>query len=74
MSANKSFLHKETGDKETVRRGKYLRKLFNENALGPNKTLLNKVHQAPSFARGDPSQIDQSTGQGKESMEEILQK
>lgn len=74
MSVNKSFLHKETGEKETLRRGKYLKKLFNENALGPNKTLLNKVHQAPSIARGEPNQIDQATGYGKESMEEILQK
>ena len=39
---NNPLFHKETGDKETERRGKYLKKLFNSNALGPNKSLLGE--------------------------------
>jgi hypothetical protein len=37
------YLHKETGDKDTMRRGKYLKKLVNANVLGPHKSLLNRT-------------------------------
>ena len=42
------YLHKETGDKDTIRRGKYLKQLFDEHALGPNKSLLTRVNEAES--------------------------
>ena len=43
---NKSLLHKETGDKESKRRGRYLDKLLAENALGPNKRMLKEPDTA----------------------------
>ena len=71
MSVNKSFLHRQNGgDKESLRRGKDLKKLFNENALGPNKSLLNKAHHGG----GDSgNELGISHG-GKESMEQIMQR
>jgi len=39
---NKSLLDTTTGSKDTERRGKYLKKLFDSNVLGPNKSLLNR--------------------------------
>jgi len=36
---NKSLLHKETGDKESARRGKYLNRLLHQAALGPNRPM-----------------------------------
>lgn len=35
-------LHKDTDDKDTIRRGKYLNKLFDSHALAPHKSLLNR--------------------------------
>jgi hypothetical protein len=37
------YFHKETEEKDTLRRGRYLKQLINTNALGPNKSLLNRV-------------------------------
>ena len=39
---NKALLHKLTGDKDSERRGKYLKKLFGTNVLGNEKSLLHR--------------------------------
>ena len=38
------YLHKETGDKDTQRRGKYIKRLTGGNALSPEKSLLYRTN------------------------------
>jgi hypothetical protein len=37
-----NHFHKPTGDKDSKRRGRYLKQLFDANVLGTKKSLLNR--------------------------------